>query len=161
MATEAFTEASNQRDDGTVVIPLVREELQVGIAQVDTGRGVRIHKSVTEQAQPLVHTLHHDSVDVRRVPVDRIVSVAEAPQTRQEGDTTIIPILEEVLVVEKRVRIKEELHITRTVREETVSDQVVLRSEDVTIERFDEQAGPIAQPTEGGTHHATHTRSRV
>jgi stress response protein YsnF len=161
VATEASSEASKREDGSTLVLPLVREELAVGVEQVDTGRGVRIHKGVTEQAHPVAHTLRRDSVDVKRVPVDRIVPPSEVPGTRQEGNVTIIPVLEEVLVVEKRVRIKEELHITRTVHEHTVSDQVVLRSEDVTIERFDQQPDSTANPTEGGTHHATHTRSRV
>ncbi|GAA5231440.1 hypothetical protein GCM10025794_34850 [Massilia kyonggiensis] len=49
-----------------------------------------------------------------------------------------MPILEEVLVVERRLRIKEELHITRTRREEHHVDTVMLKSEQVSVERFDE-----------------------
>jgi len=53
-----------------------------------------------------------------------------------------VPILEEVLVVERRVRIKEELHITRIQREETHREAVVLKAEQVSIERFDESGTP-------------------
>lgn len=128
--------------DGKIVLPIAQEELQVKVRTVDTGRGVRVHKTVSEQTHAIDQALLHDTVDVQRVVVDRIVPVSEAPVTRQEGDTLIVPILEEVLVVEKRVRIKEELHITRTARQEHLSDTAVLRSEHVTIARFDESTEP-------------------
>lgn len=143
-----------------LVFPVLREEVRVGIRKVDSG-GVRIHKSVSVRDEAVEARLVRDAVEVRRVPVDRIVAMSEAPATRQEGDTLIVPVLEEVLVVEKRLRIKEEIHITRTAREEQVTDTVALRSEQVDIERF--EAGPDTEvtTTNGGTHHATHTRSRI
>jgi len=70
--------------------------------------------------------------------VDRIVAAGDAPQTRYEGDTLVVPVLEEVLVVERRVRIKEELHITRVRREERHLETVMLKSEQVSVERFGE-----------------------
>jgi stress response protein YsnF len=93
--------------------------------------------------------------------VDRVVALAEAPSARQEGDTLIIPVLEEVLVVEKRVRIKEEIHVTRTAREEPYRATVALRSEQVAVERLAPGAPADATSPNGGTHHATHTVSRV
>ena len=48
---------------------------------------------------------------VERVPVDQFVD--EAPQVRTEGDVTIIPVLEERYVLEKRLVLVEELHIRR------------------------------------------------
>ncbi len=149
-------------DNGeTIVIPVVQEKLYVGVEQVDTGRGVRIHKTVTEQTHNIDETLLRDAVEVRRVPVDKIVSLSEAPVARQEGDIFIVPILEEVLVVEKRLRIKEEVHITRTARQEHYTDTVITRAEHVTVERFDERPDPTVSPSNGGTHHATHTRSSI
>ena len=76
-----------RRQDGTFVLPVVQEEVHVGVRQVDTGRGVRIHKTVSEQAHRIDETLMRDAVNVRRVPVDKIVSLSEAPVARQEGDT--------------------------------------------------------------------------
>lgn len=147
--------------DGTVVLPVVREEVRVGVRQVDTGRGVRIHKTVAEQAHRIDETLLHDAVEVRRVPVDRIVALADAPAPRQEGDTYIVPVLEEVLVVEKRLRIKEEVHITRHARQEQFKDTVVLRSENVSVERFGEETGSDVNSTNGGTHHAAHSHRSI
>jgi len=125
-----------------LTIPVVAEQLAVGTRTVDTGRGVRIHKTVVEQPVTIDERLGRDEVEIRHVAVDRIVALEEAPITRYEGDTTIVPILEEVLVVERRVRIKEELHITRNRREERHQEAVVLKAEQVSIERFDESGSP-------------------
>ncbi len=70
---------------------------------------------------------------MERVPVGRVVQ--EAPQTRQEGDTLIVPVLEEVLVVEKRLVLKEELHIRKRSSERVEQQTVRLRSENVEIEQ--------------------------
>ncbi|XYJ08406.1 YsnF/AvaK domain-containing protein [Telluria sp. B2] len=123
-------------------IPVVAEQLAVGTRTVDTGRGVRIHKTVVEQPVTIDERLGREEVEVRHVPVDRLVAPEEAPTTRHDGDTLIVPILEEVLVVERRVRIKEELHITRVRREEHHQESVVLKAEQVNVERFDESGSP-------------------
>lgn len=146
---------------GTIVLPVMREELHVGVRQVDTGSGVRIHKTVSEQPHHIDQALLRDAVEVKRVPIDRIVALSEAPVARQEGDTLIVPVLEEILVVEKRLRIKEEVHITRTARQEQYADTVVLRTENVSVERFGDGPDPEVKSTNGGTHHAAHTRSSI
>ena len=147
-------------EQGKIVVPVVQEELHVNIHMVDTGRGVRVHKSVTEQVQHIEQTLMRDAVEVRRVPIDTVVALSDAPVARQDGDTLIIPIVEEILVVEKRLRIKEEIHITKTAHPEQFRDDVTVRCEHVSIERFDDGAQPATQSTNGGNH-ATHTRSRI
>lgn len=122
----------------SVVIPVVREELHIGSREVDTGRGLRVRTTVTEQLAEVDQQLLRQEVSVERVPIDRIVALDEAPATRQEGATLVVPIVEEVLVVEKRLRIKEEVRITRTARPERHVEQVPLRTEHVSVERFDE-----------------------
>jgi stress response protein YsnF len=119
-------------------VPVIEEQLEVGRRTVETGRGVRVHKAVAEHPVAIDETLLHDEVDVRHVPVGRMVEAGTAPSPHYEGDTLVVPVLEEVLVVERRLRIKEELHITRTRRAERHQDTVVLKSEQVTIERFDD-----------------------
>ena len=125
-----------------LVVPVVAEQLAVGTRTVDTGRGVRVHKTVVEQPVTIDERLARDEVEVRHVPVDRIVALEEAPGNRYEGDTLIVPVLEEVLVVERRVRIKEELHITRIRRQEQYQEDVTLKAEQVRVERFDESGTP-------------------
>ena len=119
-------------------VPVVREDAWVEKRIVDTGRGVRVHKTVAEHPCQIDENLLRDDVEVSHVPVDRIVPLDQAPATRYEGDTLVVPILEEVLVVERRLRIKEELHITRIRREERHVESVLLKSEQVRVERFDE-----------------------
>lgn len=137
------TTPAPQAQEG-VSIPVIEERLEVGTRVAETGRGVRIHKTVTEQPVTIDERLAREEVEVRHVPVDRIVAADQAPATRYEGDTLVVPVLEEVLVVERRLRIKEELHITRVRREERYQDEVMLKSEQVHVERFDEPAAPAA-----------------
>jgi stress response protein YsnF len=128
----------NPEQADPIVIPVQQEEAWIEKRIVDSGRGVRIHKTVAEHSCLIDERLMREHVEVNRVPVDRIVPLDQAPATRQEGDTLVIPVLEEVLVVERRLRIKEELHITRTRREEPHAEHVLLKSEQVSVERFDE-----------------------
>jgi uncharacterized protein (TIGR02271 family) len=120
----------------------MREQAEVGKRSVDTGRGVRIHKTVSEQAVPVDEALLREDLEVTRVPVGRMVADGEQPGPHYEGDTLVVPVLEEVLVVERRVRIREEVRITRSRREERHEETVVLRSEQVQVERFDEAQRP-------------------
>ena len=128
-----------------IKVPVLEEQAWVEKRFVDTGRGVRIHKTVAEHPIQIDEHLLREQVEVSHVPVDRIVPLDQAPATRYEGDTLVVPILEEVLVVERRLRIKEELHITRTRREERHAETVLLKSEQVSVERFDE-AGDRPSP---------------
>ena len=75
--------------DGVLVVPVAQEQVQLGVRRVDTGRGVRIHKRVSERTEQVAQSLQHDVLAVRRVPVDRLLAPGEAPAARQEGDTLI------------------------------------------------------------------------
>ena len=123
-------------------IPVVEEQLTVGTRVVETGRGVRIHKTISEQPVVIDERLMRDEMEIERVPVDRIVALEDKPATRYEGDTLVVPVFEEVLVVERRLRIKEELRITRIRHEEHYQDTVSLKAEQVEVERFDDAEKP-------------------
>jgi stress response protein YsnF len=136
-----MTEDPSERIGGApepIVIPVIHEEASVHKRIVDTGRGVRIHKTVIERPFAIDERLLRDAVEVTRVPIDRIVMPDQAPGIRYEGDTLVMPIVEEVLVVERRLRIKEELRVTTTRHEERHTDTVMLKAEAVSVERFDE-----------------------
>ena len=115
----------------TEVIPVLREEIRVSKREVETGRVV-VHKTVSERDENVEMLLRQTDVSVERMPVGR--TVTEAPASRQEGDVLIIPVLEEVLVVEKRLVLKEELHIRKTITERSAHEVVRLRTEAVQIE---------------------------
>ena len=122
------------------MIPLVEEEISVSKRKSRTGR-VRV-ETRTEQVDELVGAdLTSSEVEVERVPIDR--EVDRAPEIRTEGDVTIVPVLEEVLVVEKRLVLKEELHIKRRHTTESVEIPVSVKKQKAVISREDG-----AEPTE-------------
>ena len=123
---------ANQSDEMIEVIPVVEETLRIEKREFESGR-VLVHKTVTERDEVAEVLLRQQDLIVERVPIGRTVS--EAPQTRQDGDTLIVPILEEVLVVEKRLVLKEELHIRKHSSERTEQHKVRLRTEHVEIEQ--------------------------
>jgi uncharacterized protein (TIGR02271 family) len=95
--------------DDTRVIPVREETLDVQQHRVETG-GVRVTKVVHEREEVVTAPRVREEVTVERVTLNRMVD-APVPM-RQEGDTLIISLLEEVVVVEKRLMVKEELRIT-------------------------------------------------
>lgn len=118
--------------------PVMEEEAHVAKRVVDTGRGVRVHKTVSEHEHMIDEPLLQDELTVEHVPIGRVVDESNPPQTRYEGDTLVVPVLEEVLVVQKQMRLKEEVRITRHRHAVQVPQSVVLRTEHVSAERFDE-----------------------
>jgi len=129
-----------------LVLPVIDETLTVDTRAVETGR-VRVRKVVTEQEELVDLPLRREEVIIRRVPINRVV---EGPlPVRYEGDTMIISLLEEVLVVDTRLLLTEEVHITTRRTETHTPERVTLRREDVTIERVDlERKEPHSQEQE-------------
>ncbi len=71
--------------------------------------------------------------DIERVRLQQVVDVA--PPVRQEGDTTIYPIVEERLVLTKELVLREELRVTRRNTEQRDTRVVSLKRESVTVAR--------------------------
>jgi uncharacterized protein (TIGR02271 family) len=116
------------------LIPLVKEVATVDKRQVVTGR-MRV-QTVTDTVEEFAHAdVQRETVEVTRVPIDKVVETV--PGIRTDGDVTIVPVLEEVLVVEKRLVLKEELHIRRRVEQETIEVPITLRKQRAIIERTD------------------------
>jgi uncharacterized protein (TIGR02271 family) len=122
-----------------IVIPVVEERIQVEGRKFETAT-VKIHKRVEEQTEMVDPPLQSQEVEIDRVAVNRIVD--EAIPVRFEGDTTIIPLLEEVLVVEKRLLLREEVHIRKVHKEVHTPQEVLLRKETVEIERVPQPETP-------------------
>jgi uncharacterized protein (TIGR02271 family) len=117
------------------VIPVIHEELEVGKRKVETGAGVRIEKIAREEEQLVDIPLIEERVEVERVAVNQVV---EGPiAVRHVGDTIIVPVVEEVLVVQKQLRLVEELHIRKTRTEKRQPQTVQLRKEEATVERLE------------------------
>jgi uncharacterized protein (TIGR02271 family) len=115
-------------------LPVIVEALAVQKRTVETGR-VRIRKRVHEHEEIVDPPLLREEVVIERVPVNRVV---EGPiPVRSEGETMIVSVLEEVLVVETRLLLREELHLTRRRTDTHQPARVTLRREDVSVERVD------------------------
>jgi uncharacterized protein (TIGR02271 family) len=132
--------AATVRRDAVETVPVLAETARVEKRVVETGRAV-IHKSVSERDEVINALLARNDVTVERVPVDQVVT--EVPVARQDGDAWVIPVMEERLVIEKQLVLKEELRIRTTTRHEAVQQTVRLREEHVDIEATDQ---PAAEP---------------
>jgi uncharacterized protein (TIGR02271 family) len=120
-------------DANLQTIPIAREEAEVHKQEVETGR-VRIHKTVHEREEVLRDSLRSQEVEMERVALNR--QVDGPPEPRYEGEWMIIPVLEEVLVVEKRWVLKEEIRLRLRVTERPHEERVVLRTEQANVERI-------------------------
>ena len=117
----------------TLAMPVLVEEPDIQKRVVETGK-VFITKQVYEREVLVDDPLFREEVEVTRVPIQRVV---DAPiPVRNENGTMIISVLEEVLVVEKRLMLKEEIHIRKHHVETHQPQQVTLRSEEVCVERL-------------------------
>ncbi|MCJ2115016.1 YsnF/AvaK domain-containing protein [Methylobacterium sp. J-001] len=118
-----------------VVLPLIEETARIDKRAVETGR-VRVSTRIESVDRVLRESLRSNTVAVTRVPVNRTLADGETPPVlREEGGVTIIPVLEEILVVEKRLVLKEELHIRQTSADEDVEVPVTLRKQRAVVER--------------------------
>src|SRR4029453_2642589 len=97
-------------------------------------------KTVQEQDVLVDEPLWREDVEITRVPVQRVV---DGPiPVRTEGETTIISLVEEVLVVEKRLMLTEELHLRTRRREMRQPQRVTLRREEARVERLPHDTAP-------------------
>jgi stress response protein YsnF len=106
-------------------VSLSRREIKKANVQVALVTGTR--------EQLIDEELTHVRVEIERVPIDRTVEVA--PPTRQEGDITIIPVVEEIVVVERRLVLKEEVRVRRVSTKEQHRETVVLRQQEAVVTR--------------------------
>jgi uncharacterized protein (TIGR02271 family) len=120
-------------------IPLVEERVSITKREVESGR-VRVHVSVEEREETVTQQVSRDDVEVEHIAKNQRIS--EMPSVRLEGNTTIVPVVEEMLVVEKVLVLVEEVHIRRRVTSETVEIPVTVKTERARVER---------QPTDGST----------
>jgi uncharacterized protein (TIGR02271 family) len=123
----------SQNSQSQVIIPVLAEGLVVEKVAHDTG-GVRATKSVRERVQVVDEPLSREEITVERKAVNQVLTTPAQP--RQEGDTLVIPVMEEILVVERRLLLKEEIHIHKRRKEVHDPRRFVLRSEEVSIEQL-------------------------
>ena len=115
-------------------LPIIEEEAHVTKRATDVEH-VTV-RTVPEQEQVVVRDeVRREHVEIRRVAVER--EVDRAPAVREENGVTIIPVIEERLIVEKRLFLVEEVHVFRSAQAEAVELPTTLRRTRIEVDRTD------------------------
>ena len=121
------------QDSDQILVPLHAEEVSVGKRRVVTGQ-VKVATVTRQQEQLVEELLEHDHVEIERIAIGKEVDAA--PPVREDGDTLIIPIIEEVVVVERRLMLKEEVRVRRIRETQRYQERVVVRKQEAVITRL-------------------------
>jgi uncharacterized protein (TIGR02271 family) len=124
---------SQQIENQPATIPVIEEQLTVDKRVVEKGR-VRISKKVRETDETVNIPLVQENVQVERVPINQFIA-EPPPPVRYEGNVMIIPVLREVVVVEKRLVLVEELRVTKQQTQTQETQKIRLRKEEVNVKR--------------------------
>jgi uncharacterized protein (TIGR02271 family) len=127
------------------IIPVHAESISVDRQEIEKGT-IRVMIQTKTRAHPVDENLTHTRVEIERIPINRIVKTA--PSMRTEGDTTIIPVVEEIVVVERRLVLKEEIILRRVQNTERYQDTVTLREQEAVIERTERSTSESASNDE-------------
>jgi uncharacterized protein (TIGR02271 family) len=125
-------------------IPLSEEVVSVGKKSITRAK-VRIATTTRERLVPVEQELVREEVEIERVPIGKPVEVV--PEPRQEGDVLIVPVVEEELIVTKRLVLREELRISKRVTKRTEHMTVPIRTQEAVVDR-DEPPHQQQLPTE-------------
>jgi uncharacterized protein (TIGR02271 family) len=132
---------------GEAVLPLLAEEVVVAKQVVETG-WVQIARVTHERGQLIDELLARETVEIERTRIGQHVDAM--PAVREEGDTIVIPIVEEVLVVERRLFLKEEVRIRRVRSTERHQETVTLRHQEAVVTRLPVEAPAAGENPEPG-----------
>ena len=113
-------------------LTLLAEELSVGKESVETGR-LRVSKQTHTREVAVDESLLRESAEIETIPIGR--QIFEMPSVRHEGETIVVPIVEEILHTERRLILKEEVRITRRKTAEQIHDRVTLRYQEAVVTR--------------------------
>lgn len=115
-----------------VIVPLHVEEVSISKEKLETGR-VQVSTVTREHEQLVDELLRNEHVEIERVPIGKRIDAR--PEVREEADTIIVPVVEEVLVLERRLVLKEEVRIRRVQGTERYQERVKLRKQEAVVTR--------------------------
>ena len=124
------SERTERQTKPQLVVPVIKEQVTIDRQTVDTAK-ITVHKNIVEEQVMVDVPLVHETYDVERVAVNRIVDTP--PSVREEGNVTIIPVIREVIV--KRYEVVEEIHVIKTQRSVAYTEEVTVKREEVRINR--------------------------
>src|ERR1700733_4135936 len=145
--------AIQSSSDPVEIIPLHVEDVSVERRKVE--RNVRVHVHTVSHGHLVDEALARETIEIERVAIGQPVDAA--PPVREEGDVTVISIVEEILVVERRLILKEEIRLRRSRATEQHREMVTLREQQAVIERTDPSASSGALPSRASTTDTSNT----
>lgn len=122
-------------DKEGVRVPIVEETVTLSKREVKTGH-VRVRTIVEEHIENVVADLSRERIGITRRPVERQVDAAPVPY--DEDGAWIVPVVEERLVVEKRLYVVEEIVMRRSRTSDAVEIPTAVRSMRAVIESDDD-----------------------
>jgi uncharacterized protein (TIGR02271 family) len=123
---------NSQFNNDKMVIPIIEEEATVEKYIVPVGK-VNISKRIEKIEEVVDVPTYRGEVNIKRIPVNSFVE--EHPTIRHEGDTMIIPVVQEQVVMVKKIFLVEELHVQNRVIETHQPQTVTLMKDVVEVQR--------------------------
>ena len=118
-----------------------------------TSEQVIVRSETLSRDVAVEEALKIEQVVVEHVYVGRFVE--EMPPTRQEGDTIIVPIVEEVAVVVKRLFLRNEVHVRKVHSTAAHAETVTLREQQAVITRTEQALEPVVGTADPNPSHVT------
>jgi stress response protein YsnF len=112
---------------------VIEEHVKVDKA-LETTATVNVKKTVQEVEEPIAATLHSEGYRIERMAKNELIEKAPPP-VRNETDRIIVSVIEERLVVEKKLFLIEEIHLIKTNHTSEYQDKVILKKEAVNVTR--------------------------
>jgi uncharacterized protein (TIGR02271 family) len=134
----AFADLEESDSAASLVLPVTEEEIDVTKRFVDTGRGINVKPKVTTREELVELPLASDELVIERIPKGMLLEDDREYGIREENGAIVIPVIEEVVVVEKRRRLVEEVRVVRRSVQRLHQETVTLKKHDVEIQRFDD-----------------------
>jgi uncharacterized protein (TIGR02271 family) len=136
-----------------VILPLLEEALRLGKRRVETGR-VRISVSTANDERLVRETLRTERAEVEHVQVNRDLAEGEAaPVARwEDDDTLVVPVVEEVLIIERRLVLREEVRLKLVATDEVVEQSVTLRRQQANVEHLPASDADTSGEATGATY---------
>ena len=125
--------AEDSPETDEIVVPLYAEEVSVSKRVVPESR-VQVSRVTHEQEQLIDELLAREHVEIDRVAIGHPVDTM--PAVREEDGMIIVPVVEEVLTIERRLILKEEVRIRKVRDKERHQERVTVRKQEAIITRL-------------------------
>ncbi|HFZ8996743.1 TPA: DUF2382 domain-containing protein [Citrobacter freundii] len=118
-------------------LTLAEERVELDTQKI-VDRRVRITRSTRTDEKSITTELTQQNALIQRIAKNEAVEEGNIPQIRQEGDVTIIPVIEERVEIIKHYVLTEEIHVIKNHRTELHQENIILRSQEIIIKAEDE-----------------------